>query len=112
MIVKTIKSFNLVTRNALLEKVQGYVNKSKSLEAEILRIKKRNDLKKIYRFDLGENIDGFSPKVNHFLENLYKKEEKKVRIVGNIPYNLTSPIIFKMIGFLLRFSDRKRPINQ
>jgi histidinol-phosphate aminotransferase len=74
MLVKTIKSFNLVTRNALLEKVRGYVNKSKSLEAEILRIKKRNNLKKIYRFDLGENIDGFSPKVNSFLENFHKNE--------------------------------------
>ena len=74
MLVKTIKSFNLVTRNALLERVKGYVNKSKSLEAEILRIKKRNNLKKIYRFDLGENIDGFSPKVNDFLENLHKNE--------------------------------------
>ena len=72
MLVKTIKSFNLVTRNALLERVKGYVNKSKSLEAEILRIKKRNNLKKIYRFDLGENIDGFSPKVNAFLENFHK----------------------------------------
>jgi len=74
MLVKTIKSFNLVTRNALLEKVRGYVNKSKSLEVEILKIKKRNNLKKIYRFDLGENIDGFSPKVNEFLENLHKNE--------------------------------------
>jgi len=74
MLVKTIKSFNLITRNALLEKVSGYVNKSKSLEAEIVRIKKKNNLKKIYRFDLGENIDGFSPKVNDFLENLHKNE--------------------------------------
>jgi len=74
MIVKTIKSFNQITRNALSEKVEGYVNKSKSLEAEILRIKKKNNLKKIYRFDLGENIDGFSPKVNTFLENLHKNE--------------------------------------
>lgn len=74
MFVKTIKSFNLITRNALLEKVKGYVNKTKSLEAEILRIKKKNNLKKIYRFDLGENIDGFSPKVNDFLENLHKNE--------------------------------------
>jgi histidinol-phosphate aminotransferase len=74
MITKTIKSFNQFTRNALLEKVKGYVNKTKSLEAEILRIKKRNNLSKIYRFDLGENIDGFSPKVNAFLENLHKNE--------------------------------------
>jgi histidinol-phosphate aminotransferase len=74
MIVKTIKSFNQFTRNALAEKVGGYVNKSKSQEEEIIRLKKRYNLQKIYRFDLGENVDGFSPKINEFLENLYKNE--------------------------------------
>lgn len=69
MLVKTIKSFNLLTRNALPEKERGYVNKSESIE-EI----KNNTRKKIYRFDLGENIDGFSPKVNTFLENIHKNE--------------------------------------
>ncbi|MEO8400129.1 MAG: 16S rRNA (adenine(1518)-N(6)/adenine(1519)-N(6))-dimethyltransferase RsmA [Ignavibacteriaceae bacterium] len=38
---------------------------------------------------------------NDFLEinlnQLFKFNNKKLRIVGNIPYNLTSPIIFKMI---------------
>ncbi len=34
--------------------------------------------------------------LNIKLNNLYKSENK-LRIVGNIPYNLTSPIIFKMI---------------
>jgi histidinol-phosphate aminotransferase len=74
MIVKTVKSFNQFTRHALSEKVAGYVNKSKSLEEEIMRLKKRHNLQKIYRFDLGENVDGFSPKINEFLENLYKNE--------------------------------------
>lgn len=31
------------------------------------------------------------------LKPLYDKFNKKLRIVGNIPYNITSPIIFKMI---------------
>jgi 16S rRNA (adenine1518-N6/adenine1519-N6)-dimethyltransferase len=31
------------------------------------------------------------------LNRLYTEEEKKLRIIGNIPYNLTSPIIFKLI---------------
>lgn len=30
--------------------------------------------------------------------NRLRKDQKKLRIVGNIPYNLTSPILFKMIG--------------
>ena len=74
MLVKTIKSFNQFTRHALSEKVGGYVNKNKSLEEEIIRLKRKNDLQKIYRFDLGENIDGFSPMINEFLENLYKNK--------------------------------------
>jgi len=74
MLVKTNKSFNQFTRHALLEKVGGYVNKSKSLEEEIVRLRNRNNLNRIYRFDLGENVDGFSPMVNDFLENLYKNE--------------------------------------
>jgi histidinol-phosphate aminotransferase len=74
MIVKTVKSFNQVTRHAISEKVAGYVNKSKSQEEEVVKLKKRYNLQKIYRFDLGENVDGFSPKINIFLENLYKNE--------------------------------------
>jgi len=31
------------------------------------------------------------------LNTIFKKYGKKLRIVGNIPYNITSPIIFKMI---------------
>lgn len=31
------------------------------------------------------------------LDELYKLKQKELRIVGNIPYNLTSPILFKMI---------------
>ena len=32
------------------------------------------------------------------LEDLFKIKDKKLRIAGNIPYNITSPIIFKLIG--------------
>ena len=74
MITKTVKSFNQFTRHALMEKVDGYVNKSKSLEEEIFRIKKENNLQKIYRFDLGENVDGFSPIVNDFIKILYNNK--------------------------------------
>jgi histidinol-phosphate aminotransferase len=74
MFVKTIKSFNQFTRNALLEKVGGYVNKNKSLEREILYIKRTYNLSKIYRFDLGENVDGFSPKVNKYLSTFSRNE--------------------------------------
>ena len=32
------------------------------------------------------------------LKDLYSIKNKKLRIVGNIPYNITSPILFKLIG--------------
>lgn len=32
------------------------------------------------------------------LEELYNKKHSKLRIAGNIPYNITSPIIFKLIA--------------
>ncbi len=31
------------------------------------------------------------------LSEFYKRKSKKIRVAGNIPYNLTSPIIFKLI---------------
>ena len=67
MITKTHKYFNQLTRQALIDKVDGYVNKTKSLSLEIARIKGKYGLEKIYRFDLGENVDGFSGKVKEYL---------------------------------------------
>ncbi len=70
MLVKTIKSFNQTTQNALLEKAEGYVSKNKSVEGELSGLKKQNNLPRTYRFDLGESIDGFSPLINNLLEDL------------------------------------------
>ena len=41
-------------------------------------------------------IDDF---VNLNLNEFKKKKDKKLRIVGNIPYNLTSPILFHLIKY-------------
>ncbi len=39
------------------------------------------------------------------LKNFEKQGQKKIRIIGNIPYNLTSPIIFKLIDNIEVVSD-------
>ncbi len=52
-----------------------------------------------------ENLSAKFPSLNliegDFLEldlkQLYKNKKKKIRIVGNIPYNLTSSVLFKLI---------------
>lgn len=72
MIIKTYKYFNLLTRQTMFDLVEGYVDKSKSLELEINKLKRIHGIKYIRRFDLGENIYGFSPNVKDYLEGLYK----------------------------------------
>ena len=68
MLIKTHKFFNQLTRQALLDSVNGYVDKLKSVTSEINRLRGRFGIEKVYRFDLGENADGFSPKIKEFLE--------------------------------------------
>jgi histidinol-phosphate aminotransferase len=40
-----------------------------------MKLKRFHGITDIKRFDLGENIDGFSPNVKDFLENIYKNRE-------------------------------------
>ena len=75
MIIKTYKFFNQATKQALLDQVGGYISKSKSVENEIQKIKSEYNLAKIYRFDLGENVDGYSPNIFSYLEELYQNNE-------------------------------------
>ena len=56
--MKTHKFFNTATRQAMFEKVKGYVDKSLDLNAEIARIQREHGLERVYRFDLGENAEG------------------------------------------------------
>lgn len=70
MHIKTHKFFNSSTRQAMFEKVNGYVDKSLDAEAEIEEIRKRFNLDRIYRFDLGENAEGHSPKIREYLDDL------------------------------------------
>jgi len=52
-----------------------------------------------------ENLQSFSPSLNLInddflnieLNSIFKIIDKKIRIIGNIPYNITSPIVFKLI---------------
>jgi len=62
----------------------GYVNKTKSLSLEIARIKGKYGLEKIYRFDLGENVDGYSPNILDYL-NRIKNNNKFVNELNEYP---------------------------
>lgn len=67
MQIKTYKFFNQFTRQAMFEKVLGYVDQKSSVEFEIQRLKEVFNFEKIYRFDLGENPEGCSTAIKDFL---------------------------------------------
>lgn len=70
MHIKTHKFFNSFTRQAMFEKVTGYVDKSIDPEVELERIRSEYQPERIYRFDLGENAEGYSPMIRAYLDEL------------------------------------------
>ncbi|MBI3129941.1 MAG: histidinol-phosphate aminotransferase family protein [Acidobacteria bacterium] len=79
MHTKTHKFFNSPTRQAMFEKVKGYVDKSVDMEAEIERVRALYDLDRIYRFDLGENSEGYSPRIREYLDELRLDDQRVAR---------------------------------
>lgn len=59
------------------------------------------EIDKRVREEISDKFPGLKLISNDFLEidlkELFLIKEKKLRIIGNIPYNITSPILFKMI---------------
>lgn len=70
MLKKLYKFFNQSTRQAYFERVSGYVTKSYTKGEEINYIQKQYGVDELYRFDLGENVIGYSQIVYKFLLRL------------------------------------------
>ena len=70
MQIKTHKFFNDATRHAMFEQVKGYVAKPTDPEGEVQRFQAQHQLERVYRFDLGENADGYSPHILAYLDAL------------------------------------------
>lgn len=75
MHIKTYKFFSQATRQAMFERVEGYINKTNPIEIEIEQLREKYNLNKIHRFDLGESANGCSPKVQEFLRNLAERDD-------------------------------------
>ena len=73
--IKTHTFFNLVTQRALYEKVGGYISKEFYIQEYIKILKAKYNLKRIYRFDLGQNNEGCSPAVEARIKALSEKED-------------------------------------
>ncbi len=73
--IKTHTFFNLATQRALYEKVGGYISKEFYIQEYIKILKAKYNLKRIYRFDLGQNNEGCSPAVEARLKALIETED-------------------------------------
>jgi histidinol-phosphate aminotransferase len=74
MLIKTYKFFNQLTQQAMRDHIDGYVDKSQSISSEIIKLKSRFGIENIYRFDLGENVDGFSPNIHNIFKNPFRDQ--------------------------------------
>jgi len=70
MFSNTIKYFSHATRHTLLDRVKGYLDKSNSIEVHRQLLMKKYGLDELYAFDIGENPNGYSPKVRDYLHIL------------------------------------------
>ncbi|MCI0470691.1 MAG: histidinol-phosphate aminotransferase family protein, partial [Candidatus Aminicenantes bacterium] len=67
--IRTNTFFNLGTQRALYDRVTGYAKKESYTPIYIRELKKKYNLEKIYRFDLGQNNEGCAAEVgNRFIE--------------------------------------------
>ncbi len=80
MHMKTHKFFNAATRQAMFELVKGYMDRTVDPEAEIERIQQEYGLERVYRFDLGENAEGYSPRILEYLGELRKEGRINTRL--------------------------------
>ena len=118
MNIKPLKRFgqNYLTDHNILKKIVDEISPRKDdnlIEigpgkgALTEKLLEKTDSLKAVEIDkrVKENLTERFPQLNlisdDFLEmdltKLYSAKGKKLRIVGNIPYNITSPILFKMI---------------
>lgn len=51
------------------------------------------------KFDQAENLEIIHADFLEFADSLFKPLQKKIHIVGNLPYYITSPILFKMLEY-------------
>src|SRR5688572_6718733 len=65
---------NSLTRQALFERVPGYVAKELDFDALALDARVRFGVEQLHRFDLGENPDGCSPQVTDFFRSLSESD--------------------------------------
>ena len=97
---KIIKEINPASEDFIIEVGPGMgalTSKLAATEAEIAAI----EIDKRVKEDLAEKYPSVKFYNEDFLKtdliNFYHRSGRKLRIAGNIPYNLTSPIIFKLI---------------
>ncbi len=74
MRVRISHLINSLTRQALFETVPGYVEKEVDFPALEQEARAKYGIDRLYRFDLGENADGCTPRVRQFMAGLSQSD--------------------------------------
>jgi 16S rRNA (adenine1518-N6/adenine1519-N6)-dimethyltransferase len=98
---KIIKEINPVKDDLIIEIGPGtgaLTSKLNESGAEIIAV----EIDKRVKDELVENFPSVQILNEDFLktdlQRIFSEKSKRIRVVGNIPYNLTSPIIFKLLN--------------
>lgn len=75
--IKTHTFFNIGTQRALYDKIGGYITKEFYIQEYIKILKERNNLDKVYRFDLGQNNDGCADAVAQRFKELSQTDVRQ-----------------------------------
>jgi len=75
--IKTHTFFNTGTQRALYDKIGGYITKEFYIQEYIKILKERHKLDKVYRFDLGQSVDGCTDAVVERFKDLSRTEDIK-----------------------------------
>ncbi len=100
VLLKIISEFNPKSKDKIIEIGPGrgaltklLLEKANNLTAIEIDTRVIETLRTLSQYINIVNKDFLTIDLNSF----YKNDSKKIRIIGNIPYNITSPIIFKLI---------------
>ncbi len=100
VLLKIISEFNPIPEDKIIEIGPGrgaltklLLEKANNLTAIEIDTRVIETLRTLSQYINIVNKDFLTIDLNSF----YKNDSKKIRIIGNIPYNITSPIIFKLI---------------
>nr|NQU90587.1 histidinol-phosphate aminotransferase family protein [Bacteroidota bacterium] len=100
MNIPTQRLFNIQTQMALLNRVESYLGEDDDEYNKIRDTIKKYKLRKVYKFDIGRNCDGFSPLIKEVMgqTDLLKEAVENLVDYPDNHYRLLTSYLSKLYG--------------